>query len=59
MAKGTQLKFTVSNEARAYLRWYARNILFEETEDLAARHLMMRGLEIMRREYRGSEPGFE
>ena len=45
MASGKQIKFTVSWEAVAYLRWFAKTILFEGTEDDAARHLMMKQLE--------------
>jgi hypothetical protein len=52
----TQLKFTVSPEAIAYLRWYAKNILLEKTADDAARHLMMKQLEETRRAYRKDDP---
>ncbi len=51
-----QIKFSVTNEAAAYLRWYARNILFESSENQAARHLMMVRLEEVRRQYRRDEP---
>ena len=54
-----QICFSVSDEAEAYLRWYARNILFEKTEDLAARHMMMHRLEEIRRERRLSDPAPE
>lgn len=56
MAAGKQIKFTVSKEAAAYLRWYAKNILMEETEDDAARHMMMKQLEKMRRAHRKEDP---
>jgi len=56
MAAGKQIKFTVSKEAAAYLRWYANNVLMEETEDDAARHLMMKQLEKIRRTYRKDDP---
>jgi hypothetical protein len=56
---GIQIKFTVTAEAAAYLRWYARNILFEETEHVAARHLMMKQLEKTRRAHRKDEPSPE
>ena len=52
-----QISFSVTDEAAAYLRWLARNILFEKTENLAARHLMMYRLEEMRRQFRRDEPG--
>ncbi|MCH7794378.1 MAG: hypothetical protein IH900_04460 [Proteobacteria bacterium] len=52
-----QIKFSVTNEAAAYLRWFARNILFESSENQAARHLMMTRLEETRRQYRRDEPG--
>ena len=52
-----QIKFTVTDEAAAYLKWLARNILFEKSEDGAARHLMMHRLEETRRQYRREEPG--
>ena len=51
-----QIRFTVTDEAVAYLKWLARNILFEKTEHDAARHLMMTRLEQSRREYRRDEP---
>lgn len=54
-----QIKFTVSDEAVAYLRWFARNILFEKTEGDAARHLMMKQLEEIRRAHRKDEPSPE
>jgi hypothetical protein len=54
-----QIKFTVTAEAAAYLRWLARNILFEKTENDAARHLMMKQLEQARRVYRKEEPSPE
>jgi hypothetical protein len=53
---GKQIKFTVTAEAVAYLRWFARNILFEGSEHDAARHLMMRQLEETRRKHRKEEP---
>ncbi len=54
-----QLRFSVTDEAAAYLRWLARNILFEKSEHDAARHLMMYRLEETRRQYRRDEPGPE
>ncbi len=51
-----QIKFSVTKEAVAYLRWLARNILFESSEHQAARHLMMHRLEQTRRKYRQDEP---
>jgi hypothetical protein len=54
-----QLKFSVTEEAAAYLRWVARNILFEKDENAAARHLMMKELENTRRAHRRDEPGPE
>ncbi len=51
-----QIKFTLSKEAAAYLRWFARTILLEDTEHDAARHLMMMQLEKMRRAHRGDDP---
>lgn len=53
---GLQIKFTVTDHAAAYLRWLAKNILFEATEHDAARHLMMTKLEEQRRLYRRDEP---
>ena len=52
-----QISCSVTDEAAAYLRWLARNILFERSEHLAARHLMMHRLEETRRQYRRDEPG--
>lgn len=52
-----QIQFAVSDEAIVYLRWLARNVLFEKSEHLAARHLMMSRLEETRRQYRRDEPG--
>ncbi len=54
-----QICFSVSGEAEAYLKWYARNILFEKTEALAARHLMMHRLEEIRRERHPNDPAPE
>lgn len=51
-----QIQFSITEEAAAYLRWYARQILFEKTEDLAARHLMMYRLEEIRQQHRRDEP---
>jgi hypothetical protein len=53
---GEQVKFTVTAEAVAFLRWYARNILFEDSAHDAARHLMMRQLERIRRAHRKEDP---
>lgn len=54
-----QIKFTVTDQAAAYLRWFAKNILFESTENDAARHLMMSKLEDTRRLHRKDDPGPE
>jgi len=51
-----QIRFTITDEAVAYLRWLARNVLFEKTEHDAARHLMMSRLEQTRRKHRKDEP---
>lgn len=59
MAAGVSIKFTVTKEAAAYLRWFARNIVLEETEHDAARHLMMKQLEETRRAHRKEEPNPE
>jgi hypothetical protein len=53
---GKQIKFTLSQEAVTYLRWYAKNILLESTEDEAARHLVMKQIELLRREFRKEDP---
>jgi hypothetical protein len=53
---GKQIKFTVPDATIAYLRWLAKNILFEDDENGAARHLMMKQLEETRRNNRSSEP---
>lgn len=54
-----QIRFTVSDEAAAYLRWVARNILFEKSEHEAARAFMMHRLEEVRRQHRRDEPAAE
>ena len=51
-----QIQFTVTDEAVAYLKWLARNVLFEKSEHMEARHLMMSRLEETRRQYRRDEP---
>lgn len=51
-----QIRFSVPGETVAYLRWYAKNILTEESEHQAARHLMMKQIETMRRQHRKDEP---
>jgi hypothetical protein len=51
-----QIRFSVSKEAAAYLRWYAKNVLLEDSEHSAARHLMQAQLEQMRRAHRKDEP---
>ncbi len=51
-----QIRFSVSNEAAAYLRWLAKNILLEDSEHQAARHLMLKQLEEMRRAHRKDDP---
>ena len=53
------IKFTVTEEAEAYLLWYARNIIFEDTASLAARHMMMTRLEQVRHQRRPQEPAPE
>lgn len=50
------IKFTVSEQAEAYLEWMAREILFVKTANAAAKHLMMCQLEQVRRTYRKHEP---
>ena len=52
-----QIKFSVSDEAVAYLKWLARNIFFVKTEHEAAKQLMMHRLEESRRLHRRDEPG--
>lgn len=54
-----QIRFTVTGKAAAYLRWLAKNVLFEGSENDAARHLMMVQLEKTRREHRKDEPAPE
>jgi hypothetical protein len=51
-----QIKFTLSQDAIAYLRWYAKNVLLEDTHHDAARHLLMKQLEEMRRTHRKDDP---
>ncbi len=51
-----QIQFTVTKEAAAYLRWYAREILFEKSENQVARHFMIHRLEEVRRQHRRDEP---
>jgi hypothetical protein len=53
-----QIQFTITEEAAAYLRWYARTILFEKSDNAnaAARHLMLSRMEQLRRETRHNEP---
>ncbi len=51
-----QIKFTVSDEAVAYLRWLAKHVLSEKNEHDAARHLMMRQFEKTRRKDRPGGP---
>lgn len=53
---GIQIKFTITVESAAYLRWFAKNILLEDNEHDAARHLMLKQLEKTRRTYRKEEP---
>ena len=50
-----QISFTVTDETAAYLRWL-RTVIPERTEDLVARHLLMRQVEEMRRKYGPTEP---
>lgn len=54
-----EIRFSLNASAAAYLEWYARNILFEKTGDLAARHLVMKAIEGMRREHYRDEPLFD
>jgi len=54
-----QISFTVTEEAEAYLLWYARNMIFEKTASVAARHLMMHRLAEVRASRRPSEPSPE
>jgi hypothetical protein len=51
-----QIRFTVSKEAAAYLRWYAKTILLADTEHDAAKHLMSHRLERVRRKHRRDDP---
>ena len=53
---GKTVKFTVSQDAAAYLQWLAKNVVPEETPDLVARHLVMKQIEQMRRDHRKEEP---
>jgi hypothetical protein len=56
---GKPIKFTLSQDAAAYLQWLAKNIVPEETPDLVARHLVMKQIEKMRRaHHRKEEPPF-
>ncbi|WP_375551153.1 hypothetical protein [Rhodophyticola porphyridii] len=57
--KNRQITFTVTLEAAAYLRWLADNVLFEKSESLAAKHLMMDGLTRSRRKNMAEEPGVD
>ena len=52
-----RITFTVDARAVAYLRWLARNVLLEKDENGAARGLLMRRLEELRRQHgRHDEP---
>ena len=51
-----QLKFSVTDEAAAYLRWLARHVLLLKSEHDAAKHLMETRLEEIRRQHRHDEP---
>jgi hypothetical protein len=53
---GKPVKFTLSKEAVAYLRWYAKTVLLEETAEDAARHLLLKQIEAIRREHRKDDP---
>ena len=53
-----QIQFTVSDETDAYLKWLAKEILFESTASKAARHIFLKGLEETRRSGRHQEPLF-
>lgn len=53
---GKPLKFTLSKEAVAYLQWYAKTVLLEETADQAARHLVLKQVEEIRRAHRKDDP---
>tara|TARA_R110002051_G_scaffold112802_1_gene185490 strand:- start:808 stop:1032 length:225 start_codon:yes stop_codon:yes gene_type:complete len=51
-----EIKFSVSDQAEAYLDWMAREVLFVKTPSAAAKHLMMSQLEHVRRTHRHTEP---
>jgi hypothetical protein len=54
-----QVKFTLTRETIAYLRWFARTILLETNEHDAAKHLMMKQLEATRRAHKNEEPAVD
>lgn len=51
-----QTKFVLTEEARCYLRWLAKEVLLVKTEHEAAKHLLLQRIEMMRRENKGAEP---
>ncbi len=51
-----QTKFTLTEDARCYLRWLAKEVLLVKSGNEAAKVLLLRQIEAMRREYKGSEP---
>lgn len=51
-----QTKFTLSEDARCYLEWLAQEVLFVKTGNEAAKHLVVRQIEVMRREHRQFDP---
>ena len=52
----TQTKFVLSDDARWYLRWLAKDVLFLKSEHDPAKYLVTRQMEQLRRENRGTEP---
>ena len=55
MADG-QVKFTLTDDARSYLKWLGGEVLFLKTEHEVAKYLVTRQIELLRRENRGSDP---
>ena len=55
MADG-QVKFTLTDDARGYLRWLGAEVLFLKTEHDVAKYLVTRQIEILRRENKGRDP---
>ena len=51
-----QVRFTVSDEAAAYLRWLGDEIVLEKTIDSVAKHILMQAISDIRRENKDREP---